>query len=570
MSTDLLRFDEPVNLEVRDIEKREVAGRIVPFGETIRIRGRAESFAPGATSGIDITKTKLLLHHDPSKPVGRGLVLEERSDGAYAVFRVSKTQAGDEALELARDGLLSFSPGFITGTQTRSGAITSLAAMPEVSLVAFPAYSKAAVLSVRQQGEEQMDEPIETQEAPEVDLSEFETRMDQFASALDKIQATVSAPPARNDRLVPASLTPKNWFFALVEAQYRNKPQRLEKIEEDFAALQKRVASGEVETRDVYAELGLQTRALADITGGETQAGDNFPADDLSGLVVSEFMGDQLVNVLNTRRPVFRNMGSIRMPRSGYNEIPTITQHTLVKGRGDQKTEIPSRAMISENAAYRAEWIAGGVDIALEIIRTSSLDVLGLVWNDLLGQYARATEYDDTVGKGGNPVGIVPFIEAGGHGFTYTGTAIATDTYAAFVADVMEAAEEVEDATGAPATKLFVPRSTFRTVAGFIDGVDRRIFSMLGATNADARVSFGANEIQLPGGPTIIKAATDALTAAVLTNEEAFKVADGGPERLEALNVALAGRDLGILGRTLLVPRIPAGVVVFGSDPGSA
>src|SRR5690606_6228383 len=168
------------------------------------------------TSGIDITKTKLLLHHDPSKPVGRGVALEERADGAYAVFRVSKTQMGDEALELAKDGLLSFSPGFLTGTQTRSGAITRLAAMPEVSLVAFPAYSKAAVLSVRQQGEETMDEPIETQEAPEVDLSELETRMEQFAGQLEKIQATVSAPPARQNKVVPETLTPKNWFFAQV------------------------------------------------------------------------------------------------------------------------------------------------------------------------------------------------------------------------------------------------------------------------------------------------------------------------------------------------------------------
>src|SRR5690606_13601380 len=102
---DLLRFDEPIDLEVRDLERREIAGRVIPFGEQIQIRGRPESFAPGVTSGIDITKTKLLLHHDPSKPVGRGVALEERADGAYAVFRVSKTQMGDEALELAKDGL---------------------------------------------------------------------------------------------------------------------------------------------------------------------------------------------------------------------------------------------------------------------------------------------------------------------------------------------------------------------------------------------------------------------------------------------------------------------------------
>jgi HK97 family phage major capsid protein len=281
-------------------------------------------------------------------------------------------------------------------------------------------------------------------------------------------------------------------------------------------------------------------------------------------------MADQLVNVLDVRRPVFRNLGSIRMPRSGYAEIPTVTQNTVVQARGNQKAEAPSQKMITANKAYRAEWLAGAVDIALEAIRTADISVLDLVWNDLLGQYAIATESDTTVGQGGKPVGVVPWIQADAagslEGFTYTEAVLDTATYAAFIADVMEFSEAVEDATGAPATKLFVTRAQFRTLAGFVDANDRRLFSMLGATNADARVPLNANEISLPGGPTVIKGRAD-LTSAILTNEDAFKVADGGPERVEALNVALMGRDLGLLGRTMLVPRIPAGVVRFTTTP---
>jgi hypothetical protein len=156
-------------------------------------------------------------------------------------------------------------------------------------------------------------------------------------------------------------------------------------------------------------------------------------------------------------------------------------------------------------------------------------------------------------------------VEAGGLGFTYTGTALDTSDYASFIADLLTQADAVEDGSGAPATKLAVTRAQFRVLVGFVDANDRRLFATLGATNADARVPLNASSFELPGGITVFKA--KGLTQAVLYNEQSLKVADGGPQRVEALNVAEMGRDLGLLGRTMVVPRIPAGVVVFGVDP---
>jgi hypothetical protein len=387
--------------------------------------------------------------------------------------------------------------------------------------------------------------------------------MDEFVNRFDRLESSVTTPNGNNNgHLVPSSLTPKNWFYAMVEANFRGKTARLEKIEEDFGNLQTRVKEGQIETRDIYDELGMETRALADVTGGATQAGDNSPADDLSGLVVEEFMADQLVNILNPRRPLFANVGTIRMPRSGYAKIPVVTQHTLVAARAGQKQEANSRKMITENASFEAKWLDGAVDIALEIIRTADLNVLDLVWSDLLRQYAIATELDATNG-------LVPHIEAGGHGYTYTGTALATSDYAAFVAAVYAAGDDLEDNSDVALSEsvLFPTRAQFAAIAGFVDANERRIFSMLGATNADARAGFSARSIQLPDGPTVIKPRSDALTQAVLTSGEALKVADGGPERLEALNVALVGRDLGLLGRTMIVDRVPAGTIVFGTEP---
>lgn len=551
MPDEILFFDSPVELQVRDLERREVAGRIVPYGEQIQIRGRPESFAQGALADVNPSTVKLLRDHDPKKPLGKMIALEERSDGAYAVFRVSKTQHGDEALELASDGVLSFSPGFYAGEQNRSGVHTRIRALPETSLVTFSAYSGSKVLSVREKEgampPETETEVAEVETRSEVDLGPIETRMEKIEGSLTKMESLMKA-PAVAVKGVPKSLTPFNWFVAECRAEFSGKMELRHKMEEDFEEFKKRAIAGEVE---------WETRALADVTGGATQAGDNSPPDDLSGLVVSEFMGDQLVHVLNRRRPVFAGLGQMRMPRSGYADIPTVTQGTVVAKRAGQKQEANTQKLITTNASFKAEWLDGAVDVALEIIRTAELPVLEIVWNDLLGQYAKATELD-------TDQGAVSLIEAGIVGAVYTGSALATDTYANFIAAVIAQADVVEDASDAPATKLFLPRSVYNALVGLINPV---VLEATGDQGGSA-INLQSSSFVVPAtGITAIKARSADLTAAVLTNEESLKVADSGPERVDALNVALMGHDIGLLGRTMFVPRIPGGIVVFGADP---
>ena len=64
----------------------------------------------GAFRGIDPASVSLeaIGPHGAQPGVrlaGRGIELEERDDGPYAAFRVSRTRDGDELLELARDGV---------------------------------------------------------------------------------------------------------------------------------------------------------------------------------------------------------------------------------------------------------------------------------------------------------------------------------------------------------------------------------------------------------------------------------------------------------------------------------
>lgn len=530
--SDLIHL-EPQPVEVRDLEKREITGRVIPYGEQILVRGRPESFTIGALEGITAAKVKLFDHHD--RAVGKAIALEERQDGAYASFYVSKTARGNELLELASDGVLSFSPGFVPGTQTRDGVHTRIQSMPEVSLVSMPAYSGAQVLAVREQENPAMsDTPIDTDPAPvvdPVDLSPLETRMDSLATQLDKLQTSVQAPP-------PAAsahrITPLRWFHAVVQEQFNKTTEYRERLEEDFQAALPQI---------------LETRALDNVVGTYPQA---VPSVDASGLVIEEFIGSQLVNVLDTRRPLFASMGSFPMPRSGVARIPIVTQHTEVAARGTQKTEVPSRSLIVDSALHEAVWYAGAVDIAIELIRTSELSVLDLVWNDLLGQYAIATED-----------GIADLFDAAvtAGGFTFSGAVLTTTSYAAFAEDVATQALVVRTNTGAPATKLAVTSAQWIDLVAMVDGFDRRQFAA-NPSNSDGTINLNAESFMLPGGIEVFH--VPGIARAYLYNGEAFKVADGGPERVEALNVALMGHDLGLLGRIMLVPRIPSGVVVFG------
>lgn len=152
------------DLEIRsDGDGRTVYGIAVPFDEPTPIRehGRefTEVFKQGAfakTINDGAQRVKFLMNHDrQSAPLGRAVSLVEDPTGLVGEFRVSKTQAGDEALELIRDGVLdAFSVGFrpIRDKWNRARDFVERieVALPEVSTVSFPAYSGALVSGVRQ------------------------------------------------------------------------------------------------------------------------------------------------------------------------------------------------------------------------------------------------------------------------------------------------------------------------------------------------------------------------------------------------------------------------------------
>lgn len=151
------------DLEVRNGgDGRTITGLAVPFGRDTEVSDGGghylERFVRGAfarTIAERGDRVKLLAQHQRTQlPVGRATVLREDPAGLYAELKVSKTEAGDEVLELVRDGALDgLSVGFRPIRDRQAGTVLERVEvrLDEISAVAFPAYDDARVLAVRQE-----------------------------------------------------------------------------------------------------------------------------------------------------------------------------------------------------------------------------------------------------------------------------------------------------------------------------------------------------------------------------------------------------------------------------------
>jgi HK97 family phage prohead protease len=164
--SELLQHRFAADLEVRSGDDgRTVMGICCPFDSPTPITEwgvtYTEQFARGSYANTIASRTDrvkfLALHDRGSFPLGRANVLREDAAGLYGEFKVSKTERGDEALELIRDGALDgFSVGFAPVRSTpngnpRNGDLVTRqeVRLSEVSAVSFPAYDTARITGVR-------------------------------------------------------------------------------------------------------------------------------------------------------------------------------------------------------------------------------------------------------------------------------------------------------------------------------------------------------------------------------------------------------------------------------------
>ncbi|GAA3193980.1 hypothetical protein ACFO1B_03820 [Dactylosporangium siamense] len=148
--TERLVFDLDHRETFADVPARRIRGLAIPLGATASKAGRVWRFLKDSVKFG--TRTPLLAYHDATRPVGL-LTLGEWTDrGLEVEFAVSRTAAGNEALQLAHDGVVGLSVGIdvpeggarLVGEELH----VSTATAQEISLTPLPAFSGSRIDSV--------------------------------------------------------------------------------------------------------------------------------------------------------------------------------------------------------------------------------------------------------------------------------------------------------------------------------------------------------------------------------------------------------------------------------------
>lgn len=291
---------------------------------------------------------------------------------------------------------------------------------------------------------------------------------------------------------------------------------------------------------------------LADVKGGRLRALADVLSSGNSG-VLPPAWSSEVRNTLDGMRYMFPRVGSVAFPSSGYTlTLPKVVNHTTVGPRGAEKTQIPTSALTTGQDIYTATWYAGGVDVALEVIAQSDPSILGIVVEDLLRAYASVTD-----------LALTSALEAAA---TPAGSTLDTSDYGAFVADIITSGDAIRVATGQFGDQLSLTTASWKKVLGFVDTTGRRILASGGATNSDGSVQLTGSQVDV-AGITVFhnpRAAED-----MQFNTISARVAEKPPIQVQNDNVALMGRDVGILGAFMDMPVYPAGIIVHSATTGT-
>ena len=337
-------------------EKREITGKIVPFGndEIGSTNLGSYAFEAGSIEIADPTKIKLLSQHDMKKPVGRMISAEQKEDGIYATFKLSRSQAGTDALIMASENLvsgLSIGAEILASKPSRNGhTVVTAAKLKEVSLVTEPAFKSAQVLEIAAE---------EVTPAEENPTTESETAVEDTTSAVEATPAVEAAP-------VEAARP-------TVTAMYYTSP-RIEI------------------TKRNYLENTLKANLFGDDESRQwLRAADN---DQTTGAgFIPTPQSTQLLNFLsNADRPMIDSVTRGTMPEFGKTfELPKITEVPLVD-QIDENGAVTDSQLEASFITVTKKSFKGRAITTLELLTNSTPAFLDELLVQMEFAYAKDTE----------------------------------------------------------------------------------------------------------------------------------------------------------------------------------
>jgi phage head maturation protease len=413
--------------------KRTIYGLAAPYNVAAKTStGLDVLFMPGSLP-VDGPAPKLMQYHDSTKPIGIVTERVETPEGVMFAARISATNAGDEALTLAQDGVLdSVSVGATPTEWTMVDGVMHVTASvwSELSMVSEGAFADAKIHQIAAQSDIGLPET-----EPDTDENEIEEETTETQEEL-----TVS----ENQAPVVEASTPTAPLWATAKPQFK-----LPAPSEYIAAMH---AGG-----SVFAEMNARIQAAAP----------NITTTDTPG-ILPEIITGTVYDSLNPIRPFVAAIGTKAMPTAGatFRRAKITTRPVVTEQPTGQLNTLDPSTVVVANADISKLTFGTYVVVSEQDVDMSDPASINIILEQLAIAYGQATDnyaVDQMVSSTTQTETLTSF----------SGKAIVEAIYGA--------AYQISNASNYLPTHYFVSPVTWAKLGMAVDGDNRPVFPFVGA-----------------------------------------------------------------------------------------
>ena len=419
------------------LPRRTLAGVALEYGvEAVVSDGQKVRFEMGALP-LEGKKPKMYLNHDSTSPIG--LVTARELVGNTVMFeaKISETTLGNEALELAKDGVLdSVSVGILPVEFSFDEAgtmVVTKADWQELSLLPYGAFEAAKVQRVAASIHQ---EPTEIELNDTQDENEESTEMEKTMETPAVIEAatvqTIYAQP-RKLRLPSTS----EYIASYVRGG------------SDFAQLNANIKQAVVE-----AAPGVAPYVNTESTPG----------------ILPDIITGSVYDSLNPIRPFVAAIGTRAMPTAGATfRRPKITTRPVVTQQAVQFDPLNASTVVVSNNDISKLSFGTYVTVSEQDLDWSDPSSIDIILNQLAIAYGQATDN----------YAVDTCHAAISQTATVTDTAVGAD----WVAAIYDGARQISETSNYLPTHMVVTPASWQALASSVDDQNRPVFPYTGAPN---------------------------------------------------------------------------------------
>lgn len=419
------------------MRRRTMTGVAVQYDvEAVVSDGQKVKFVNGSLP-LDGKKPKMYLYHDSSMPIGIVEAREQVGDTVLFEARISETRAGDEALQLAKDGVLdSLSVGILPVEFSFDEAGTMVitkADWQELSLLPFGAFETAKIDQVA--ASIHQPEPkvvLNSKQDPEQEVTEM-TQPTETPQVIEAAAVhTVYAQPKKL-RLPSTS----EYIAAYVRGGA------------DFAQLNANINAARIEAAP----------GVAPFINTESTPG-----------VLPEIITGAVYDGLNAVRPFVTAIGTRAMPQAGATfRRPKITTRPVVAQQAAQFDQLNASTVVVQNNDVTKLSFGTFVTISEQDLDWTDPASIDIILNQLAIAYGQATDNHavDTC-----------------HAAIVQTSAVVDSTLGKdWVTAIYEGARQISIDTNYLPTHMIVTPGSWAAIGASVDNQDRPTFPFVGAPN---------------------------------------------------------------------------------------